>query len=158
MKSGSGGMTGRAFIDTNVLIYAFDYHAPAKAEMSGRILGEAEKHGRGVISTQVLAEFFVNVTRRLATPLSEDRAARAIEDLATVCSVETVDEAVVMAALGARQRYGLHYWDAQIWATAHRSGCTTILTEDVPGRPEIEGVAYVDPFADDFDPETLFAR
>jgi predicted nucleic acid-binding protein len=67
-------MSGKTFIDTNVLIYAHDIDAIAKNEIAKAALREFWSERTGVLSMQVLQEFYVNVTRKITSPLSKDSA------------------------------------------------------------------------------------
>ncbi|MCK6682578.1 MAG: PIN domain-containing protein [Thermoanaerobaculia bacterium] len=121
-------MRGRAFIDTNVLVYLFDRDAPEKARTAKEVL-EAEGP-LGAISTQILQEFYVIVTRKLGRPLSEEDAERALRNLA-VLDVRTIDVELVLLAAVRSRRDKLAFWDSLVVETALRAGCRRLLTEDL---------------------------
>ncbi len=75
-------MSDRVFVDTNVFVYLFDRDAPDQRRRARALI--EEEHGRLVLSTQVLQEFFVTVTRKLAKPLPEDEAEAAVRDMAAL--------------------------------------------------------------------------
>jgi len=145
----------RVFVDTNVFGYAVsrgvDEH---KERVSVEATSALSDTGKAAISPQVIAEF-LSVCRK--SPLNWMSAAEAREMAAEFVSafqVVPLDVATTREALRACDRYQLGYFDAQIWAAARMSGCDVILTEDTHGA-EIEGVRYVDPFAEGFDVESL---
>ena len=114
------------FIDTNVLVYLFDADAPAKQAIARELVAA----GRLVLSSQVLSEFYVTVTRKLARPLDPVRAGRAVADLCAL-PVRDVTANLVQAAIGRCAATPLSYWDALILETALDAGATTLLTEDL---------------------------
>ena len=119
-------MNAEVFIDTNIVLYAVS-GAPREAERAAaarRILAE-EDFG---LSTQVLSEFFVNATKKIATPLSDGEALEFVE-LLCQAPVVAVDVDIVVQAVGFKTRYGVSYWDAAIIAAAHALGATTLYTE-----------------------------
>ena len=138
-------MGTRAFVDTNVLVYLYDAGEPAKrARAQQLVLDDAYDL---VISTQVLNEFYVTVTRKIATPLSIEVATDAVKALAQL-EVAPVTRNLVIDALALGQRHKLSHWDALILESAARTGCAELLTEDLAVGATIEGVAIVNPFAD----------
>jgi predicted nucleic acid-binding protein len=143
-------VSARFLIDTNVLVYAGDADEPVKRQRALEVIAEAVARGAGVVTTQILAEYFVTVTRRFAETLGPEEAMDRLERLAEAHEVLDVSSPVVREAARGASRYGLPYWDAQIWASARLAGIDTVLTEDVPGRGEIEGVRFVNPFAEGF--------
>ena len=136
-------MTGRAFVDTNVLVYAFDTAEPAKRAIALELLGSDLQL---VVSTQVLGEFFVAVTRKLATPLPVERAKEAISELVRIPTV-LVDATLVLAAVDTAHAHQLSYWDAQIVEAAATAGCERLLTEDLADGATLRGVRIENPFA-----------
>ena len=88
----------RAFFDTNVLVYLFDTDAPGKQGLARDLLRRTAAEGHVVLSTQVLQEFYVAATRKLAVPLSSEDAERAVRDLAAF-SVIQVDPALILAGI-----------------------------------------------------------
>jgi predicted nucleic acid-binding protein len=137
-------MTGRAFVDTNVWVYCFDAGQPRKREMALRIIDGAGDDEL-VISTQVLQEFYVNVVRKLAQPLSEDDAEKVVRELALLPIVH-LDVALVFAAVGTSRRHRLSLWDALILHAAVAGGCTRLLSEDLKHGFTFEGVTVENPF------------
>ena len=134
----------RAFVDTNVFVYAHDRGEPAKRDVALALL--RAPGAEVVISAQVLAEFFVAVTAKLATPLPVDVAAAHVKGLSQL-PVVPIDRDVVGEAIELHRSASLSYWDAAIVAAARRAGCATLLTEDLADGQAIAGVAVRNPFA-----------
>lgn len=129
------------FIDTNVLIYLFDIDAPAKQAVAREVLAA----GRFVLSTLVLSEFYVTVTRKLARPLDSSRARRAVTDLCAM-PVRDVTAKLVQAAIRRSTVTQLSYWDALIVETALEAGATALLTEDLQHGQSIDTLRINNPF------------
>ncbi len=135
----------KVFLDTNILVYAYDKHEPEKAEKAQAILKSGIAEESAVLSSQVLGEFFVVVTRRIPRPLSADEAMRII-DILMVLPVAEVDLSLVRRAVETCKQYGISYWDALIVAAAERAGCRRILSEDLGNGQEYNGVVVENPF------------
>jgi predicted nucleic acid-binding protein len=132
------------FIDTNVLLYAIstDEHEAPKRETASELLDRRDL----ALSTQVLGEFYVQSTRETRPdPISHDQAVRLIESF-TRFEVQPLTPAIVKAALGTTQRYGISYWDAAIVEAARESGCDEVLSEDLQDGQDFGGVRVVNPF------------
>jgi len=139
-------MSARTFVDTNVFVYVFDHDEPEKRDRARQILDEEGASGCLVLSTQVLQEFYVTVTRKLARPLSEDDALAAVRHLATFAEVQ-IDVDLVEAAIILSRDRQLSLWDALILHAAARGGCKVVLTEDLQDSFQILGLEVVNPFA-----------
>lgn len=136
----------RSFFDTNMLLYLFDSSEPEKKIRAQDMLyGEVEA-GRAVLSTQVLQEFYVNATRKLAEPLSPEIAATQVRDFARLPLVR-VDEAMILAATERHGSMSLSFRDALIVEAALAAGADTLLTEGLQRGQEIEGLRVRNPFA-----------
>jgi len=142
---------GRVFLDTNVLVYAFDAGEPRKRGIAQRILEETANAGVAVLSTQVLQEFYVIVTRKLDPPLSGSDAEEAVVHLACL-PCERIDTDMVIAAVRSARSHGISLWDSLILHAAARAGCSTVLTEDLQDGFVLEGVRVRNPFADTHPP------
>lgn len=137
-------MSDRAFLDTNVLVYLFDQDSPEKKRRAREIL--SAEAPQAVISTQVLQEFYVSVTRKLGRPLPEADAEAAVRDLAHL-DVHTVDVEMVVSAVARSRKDRLSLWDSLVVETALRAGCRRLLTEDMQDG-QVFGVLRVEnPFA-----------
>ena len=110
----------RRFFDTNLLVYLFDGAVRAKQARAQELLQQAVREGFALLSTQVLQEFFVAVTRKLAVPLSHEEAERAVRDLAQLPTVEISAEMVV-SAIAVMRRYRLSFWDSLIVQAGFRA-------------------------------------
>ena len=122
-------MSDRVFLDTNVIVYLFDRDAPSKRDRARSLLEEGS-HAHLVISTQVLQEFYVTVTRKLGKPLAEAEAEAAARDLAALDVVDLDTEIVLRSIAGARA-HRMSLWDALIVEAAQARGCEKLLTEDL---------------------------
>jgi len=135
----------RRFLDTNVLVYANDVASPEKRERARALIDEGVRADSLVVSTQVFAEFWVTVTRKLAVTLSPELAKRQLALLSALKGVP-VDLGVVMDAVGIQERYGLSFWDAQILAAAKAGGASVVLSEDLADGQDYGGVRVENPF------------
>jgi predicted nucleic acid-binding protein len=133
----------RAFIDTNVLVYADDASAGGKHERALALLGELAASGRAVLSTQVLQEYYVVSTRKLG--VSPQIARRKVETLSRLHVVIIVPE-LILAATDLHARCAISFWDALIVTAAAAGGCRVLLTEDLNDGETIGGVRVENPF------------
>ena len=136
-------MSVRSFFDTNVLVCTDDKAAPAKQRRALELVAEHRRAGTGVVSVQVLQEYFVTVTRKLQ--VDAVLARRKIELMAEfdVASPELSD---ILAAIDLHRLHTINFWNALIVRSAKQAGCSVLFTEDMqPGR-EIDGVKIVNPF------------
>ena len=140
------GDASREFVDTNVLVYAFDSSAGLKRTAATTLLERLWQNGTGCLSVQVLQEFFVAVTRRVAHPISNAEAADRIREFAAwrVFS-PTVDD--VLAAIDLQKQAHLSFWDAMVVRAASESRCDTLWTEDLNDGQTIQGVHVRNPFS-----------
>ena len=138
-------MSDRAFLDTNVVVYAYDRHSVAKQARAQQILRDGLRDDTLALSAQVLSEFLVTVTRRIPAPLSLPEAREVIDLVGILCEVD-MDRALVKRAIDTQKRYQISYWDALIVAAAERSGCQRILSEDLHHGQSYHGVVVENPF------------
>jgi predicted nucleic acid-binding protein len=135
------------FVDTNVLLYVIS-RDPAerdKARRANEILTQADL----ALSVQVLQEFYVQSTR-LSRPdaITHDQAVRLVRSFQRF-PVQEITRGVLMAALTARERFRLSYWDAAIIETARTMGCVEVLSEDLNNGQDYAGVRVTNPFRSD---------
>ena len=136
-------MSDRSFFDTNILVHADDKAAPAKQRQAIELVALHRRAGTGVLSLQVLQEYFVTVTRKLR--VDAQIARRKIELLAEF-DVVVPDLDDILAAIDLHRLLGFSFWDALVLRTAKEAACTVLLSEDLqPGRI-IDGVQIVNPF------------
>ena len=138
-------MSGKFFVDTNILIYAHDLDAGQKNKISRDIIRDLWENGSGIISTQVLQEFYVNVTRKIENPLKKSQARGVIESY-LAWPVELNDVRTVLSASEIEERHMLSFWDAMIVASARKAKAEKIITEDLNHGQEIEGILIENPF------------
>lgn len=135
-------MSAKVFFDTNVLLYAYDRHDPAKQR---RALDLIATHRVGiVVSTQVLQEFFVGATGKLGIP---DLEAKEIIRAWSRFEVVGIDPPRINEAIDIRILNRLSFWDALILAAASSAQCATLLSEDLNNGQIIDGVRVKNPFA-----------
>jgi predicted nucleic acid-binding protein len=139
-------MSDKVFIDTNILLYAYDRDAGDKHEIARELIRRCWVDTTGVISIQVLSEFFVRATRAGGSLVSPDEAESIVQNLSRTWTVVIPDVPVVLEAIRGRKVHQLSYWDALIWATAKQAKIDTIYTEDLQHGQVVEGITFVNPF------------
>ncbi|RLB52532.1 MAG: hypothetical protein DRI34_14595 [Deltaproteobacteria bacterium] len=136
-------MEGRYFIDTNVLVYANDRSSPDKLKTARALLAHALSSRRGCLSTQVLQEFFVVVTRKAGVSPGNARA----QILHLTClDVVEIDADLVLGAIDLHLLDRISFWDALIVKSARAGGCGTLFSEDLKHGRRHDGVRVHDPF------------
>ena len=138
-------MSDKVFLDTNVLVYLFDRGAPAKQKKARAILESEGGAGNIVISTQVLEEFYVSVTRKLGKPLSEQEADGAVRDLRSLDVVE-IDVEMVLRSIATSRGQRISLWDALIIEAAQARYCQRLLTEDLQDGRQFGALRVENPF------------
>jgi len=136
-------MSVRSFFDTNVLVYADDKASLAKQRRAIELVAEHRRAGTGVVSLQVLQEYFVTVTRKLGV---DARLARRKVELLAEFDVVAPEVADILAAIDLYRLHGFSFWDALILRAAKQAGCRVLLSEDFQGQREVDGVRVVNPF------------
>jgi predicted nucleic acid-binding protein len=135
-----------AFVDTNVLVYAFERSNSAKKRIAQRLLRELMDDDQLRLSTQVFQELFVTLTRKVRQPCSTEEALAVLEDLAC-WPVTGIDYAEIRTAAELADQASLSFWDALIIVAAARSGASVLYTEDLSDGQQIFGVRITNPFA-----------
>ncbi len=133
------------FVDTNVLVYARDTRDRGKQQQARTWVEHLWSSREGRLSTQVLNEYYVTVTRRLTPGLPPAEARADIERLLTWNPYPT-DSTLVRDALEDGPAWQLSHWDALIVAAARRSGCAHLLTEDLSDGQRFDAVTVINPF------------
>jgi predicted nucleic acid-binding protein len=134
-----------SFLDTNILVYAYDQHEPHKMQIARQILKQGLLEKNVFLSAQVLGEFFVVVTKKIKEPLAPAAALEIIEALGVLPFIET-DYPLIVNAITYHLQFKISYWDALIVAAAERSRCNALLTEDLKDGEMYKGVKVHNPF------------
>ena len=135
------------FVDSNILVYAYDPTAGAKHEQAKALVAQLWASRRGCLSIQVLQEFYGTVTRKVARPLTGDVAAGIVADLAA-WRVHTPVTEDVNQAIATHRRYEISLRDAMVIRSAARLGCSTLWSEDLSSGQIYAGVRVLNPFTD----------
>jgi predicted nucleic acid-binding protein len=139
-------MTGPVFVDTNVLVYDRDRRDLLKHERAQAWMSALWQHpGLGVVSSQVLTEFYWTVTRKLRPGLDEEAARRYVRAL-LAWEFVAVDQAAILEAWSVQDQFGFSFWDSLVVATARIGRCRVLLTEDLQDGQDLEGLLVVNPF------------
>jgi len=135
-------MMSKIFIDTNILIYSMDRFNPEKQKLSRCKLKALDKDVKGVISTQVMQEFYVAATRKLhADPLIVKDIINSFGKFETVLiQPEIIKEAIDCGIINR-----LSFWDALIVTAAESAHCEKLWTEDLNSGQVIRGVCIENP-------------
>jgi predicted nucleic acid-binding protein len=136
-------MPVRSFFDTNILVYADDKAAPAKQRRSIDLIAEHRRASSGVLSLQILQEYFVTVTRKLHV---ESSIARRKVELLAEFYVAVPDVSDILAAIDLHRLHNLSFWDALVIRSAKQSGCAVLFSEDMQHTRAIDGLQVVNPF------------
>ncbi len=141
------GEGSSVFIDTNILLYAFDTSAGRKRERALELFGEVWRAGNGCVSVQVLQEFYVNATRKLKKPLTGETARRIVRSLSR-WDVHAPGAEDVLLAIDLQRSAQLSFWDAMVVSSAGALGCRVLYSEDLNAGQAIAGITVVNPFAE----------
>lgn len=133
------------FLDTNILVYAYDRSAGQKQSLAAQLVEDCWENETGCLSIQVLQEFFVTVTRKIATPLDALTARQIIADLAQ-WHLHTPETSDLLQAIELHQNYHIAFWDAQVVQSAMSLGCKLLLSEDLNHGQAYGIVRVLNPF------------
>lgn len=133
------------FVDTNILVYAEDRDAGEKHAVARDLMADLWRSGDGVLSVQVLQEFFVTVTRKLPRPLRSPAALAIVEQYLTWRVVENSGE-LLLAGIRAASDLKVSFWDALILEAARAERCDRLWTEDLHHGQRIGELTVVNPF------------
>lgn len=136
-------MSERSFLDTNILVYTDAVDAPAKKRRALELLAEQRLARTGVVSLQVLQEYFVTATRKLA--VEADVARRKVQLFANYHLV-VLDVDDVLAAIDLHRLHQISFWDALVVRAAKEGGCSVLYSEDFQAGRSIDGIRIVNPF------------
>lgn len=137
-------MIVRSFLDSNIFVYADDHRYPGKQAQASDLFDRALASGQGVISTQVMLEYFNVATTKLRVPAA---LARRRVELMEQLHVVQIDPGLVLAAIDLHRLDQVSIWDAMIARAAAAAGCAELLTEDMQSGRMLGGVRVVNPFA-----------
>ena len=139
------GESVREFVDSNILVYAFDPSAESKQFIAGQLLQRLSKNGNGCLSVQVLQEFFVTITRKVSVPLAIDEASDLVRDFST-WKVFAPSSDDVLAAIAVHKQAKISLWDAMVVHAASEMGCERLWSEDLKPDAILRGVRVCNPF------------
>jgi predicted nucleic acid-binding protein len=139
-------MSAKTFVDTNILVYAHDLDVGKKHEIAKSYVTELWESKFGVISTQVLQEFCVTLTRKIPSPLQKAQVRRILNNYLT-WDVAVNDGATILQATEIEEAYNISFWDAMIVSAAYMKNAEFLLTEDLNKGQQVEGVTIVNPFS-----------
>lgn len=134
-----------SFVDTNVLIYALDEEQGRRHEVARSLIEDLWKTEEGVLSTQVLQELYVTLTRKLRKPMTRPRA-RAVVQRYAAWPTHHISPENIVAASELEQRHSLAFWDALIIVAAQRLNATRVVSEDMQAGRAFGGVRIFNPF------------
>ena len=135
----------KVFIDTNIIIYAYDVTAGKKHDTAGTIITDLWDSGLGIISTQVLQEFFVNVVQKIPKPMDKQEAKVIVRDFLKWNVVVNTGESVI-DGIDICVRFGYSFWDSMIIEAAIKGGAAVLISEDLQDGQVISGVTIKNPF------------
>ncbi len=136
-------MSDRSFIDTNIFVYAHDSGSPGKQARSREIISRLADSGDGVVSTQVIQEFYVATTRKLGV---DPLVAKSVLKTFGAFEVVQVSTLLIQEAVDCSILNALSFWDSLIVSAAASSGCAVVLSEDLNAGQTILGVKIQNPF------------
>lgn len=136
-------MPERSFLDSNVLIYTDDASSPAKQRTALDLIARCRRQRDGVVSLQVLEEYFAISTRKLGVDAAIAR--RKVELFSELPMVATHVEDV-LAAIDLHRLHQFSFWDALIIRSAQQAGCSRLYSEDLQHGRRIDGVEILNPF------------
>ena len=140
-------MSGRFFLDTNLFVYTFDAKAPAKARRAAQLIRRAADTGEGIISYQVVQEFFNVALRRFAQPLSVAEAEQYLTTVLRPLLAVHSSTTLYFEALRIAEKHRVAWYDALILAAALEGRCETLYSENFQEGQKIEGLRIENPFA-----------
>lgn len=135
----------KIFVDTNIIIYAFDVTAGKKHRVAVNTLTDLWNSGMGVISTQVLQEFFVNVVQKIPKPIDKKLAKDIVRDFLKWHVVVNNGDSI-LDAIDICKKYRYSFWDSMIIEAAIKGGAAVLMSEDLQDGQVISGVTITNPF------------
>jgi predicted nucleic acid-binding protein len=139
-------MSGRSFLDTNIFVYAVDRHEPNKRQIALDLIRKLTIGGDGVISYQVVHEFFNVVLRKTSHRMSSDEATLFLEDVLRPLRIIPSSFTLISDAIHIQDRYRLSWYDSLIVSAAQQAGCSTLYSEDLQHGQQFGAVTVRNPF------------
>ena len=140
------GSSPLAFVDTNILLYAHDRGAGEKQKQAAALLTRLWETRSGVLSSQVLQEFFVNVVRKLQPPMAIPQAREVVRMYSVWVQHETGPNEILRAS-ELMELTGFSFWDSLVIAAAEKSGASLLYSEDLQHGQRLAGLLIQNPFA-----------
>ena len=140
-------MSDKAFVDTNILVYAYDQSNSAKREVACDLIETLWQQQTGVISTQVLQELYVNIRRQATHPISSEAAQQLLADY-LAWEVIVNDSKAVLDAIDIESRYQISFWDALIIRAANVSRASVLYSEDLNHHQWYDAIQVINPFVE----------
>jgi len=138
-------MRDNIFLDTNILVYAHDLDSGDKHDVAAKIIHQLWESKNGVLSTQVLQEFYVTLTKKMPRPLNRVATRKILKEYFS-WQVVINDLQIIFQASEIEEDYKISFWDALIVSAAYSKNVATILTEDLNHGQYIEGIFIQNPF------------
>jgi len=142
-------MKDKIFLDTNIIVYAHDRSSGDKHANAREIMDYLWENRKGVISVQVLQEFFVCVTKKIFKPLPIKNARDILEYLST-WNVVANDKHITLKAIDIQERYQISFWDSLIIQAAIQGQARIVLSEDLPGGQVVKDLKILNPFTEEW--------
>jgi predicted nucleic acid-binding protein len=142
-------MKDRIFLDTNIIVYAHDRSSGDKHAVAREIMDYLWEKRRGVISVQVLQEFFVCVTKKILKPLTVKNARIILEYLST-WDVVAIDKYITLKAIDIQERSRFSFWYSLVVQAAIQGQARIILSEDLPGGQAVKELKILNPFTEEW--------
>jgi predicted nucleic acid-binding protein len=137
-------------IDTNILVYSFDLAEPQKKAIARDLLAQLQLYQQGHLSIQCVAEFFNVISRGILPKMTKEDASAQVEFFLHSFPVYPLTSAIVREAVRGVREHQLSYFDAQLWACAKLNQVPSIFSEDFQDGQTLEGIRFVNPFAQTF--------
>ena len=138
-------MSDKFFIDSNILVYAHDTENLEKQQQAQTVIFEGIRFENAVLSTQVLSEFYVSVTKKIKNPLPILKAMEEIKYLLILEIVE-IDISMILHAINLQNKWNISYWDGLILCAAEQARCKTVLSEDFNDQQTYGHIIVKNPF------------
>ena len=143
-------MSGKCFVDTNILVYSRDSTEPAKQRMAKQWLTHLWQQEAGRINTQVMNEYYVTVTQKLKPGLSKDQARADLRALAVWQPLE-ISTHLIESAWDVQDQYEYSWWDSLVIASALFLDCQYLLSEDMQHEQSLGSLKIINPFLADYE-------